>query len=368
MRVSKEIPKDRRLLIELSVGKLKKMAKKETNKTRADRIRACIKRKKGMEIPDIAAELEVPYSTVHRWLLAVAREGPSALDRKKSPGAVPYLDDSQCKKLYKIVMKGPGEYGYSGEVWTARRLIPVVKQEFGVEYGERGMQLLLHRIGFASRVPRPRHPKAASNKEKARFKRMVAAMRGSRKGCSVCMIDAASLIAGWNMQRGWYPVGKTRFAPVTLSRTRTHMLGALYDGELDLVFYEKIDSVAIEEFLRRQLARMEMVIAILDNASAHHAGNVKKLAEESNGRLVLVYLPPYTPELNSIEIQWRVIRKAIANAVFDDTDALEDAVRDALLNSDALIVPIASYARGKNAPAPRWCTVRVGDKVSRSPY
>ena len=67
-------------------------------------------------------------------------------------------------------MKGPGTYGYPGEVWTARRLIPVVKQEFGVEYGERGMLLLLlrllHRIGFASRVPRPRHPKAASERKR----------------------------------------------------------------------------------------------------------------------------------------------------------------------------------------------------------
>ena len=230
MRISKEIPKGIDFLRQLSISDLEEMLRKEVKKTRADRIKACIKRKKGMEIPAIANGLEVSYPTAHRWLLAIAREGPSALDPKKKPGAVPYLSDSECKKLYKIVVKGPGKYGYPGEVWTARRLIPVVKQEFGVEYGERGMQLLLHRIGFASRVPRPRHPKAASEEEKAQFKRMVAGKRGWRKGCSVCMIDAASFIAGWNMQRGWYPVGKTRFAPVTLSRNRTHVLGALYDG------------------------------------------------------------------------------------------------------------------------------------------
>ena len=355
-------------MIDLSIGKLKKMAKKETNKAKADRIRACIKRKKGMEIPDIADELEVPYSTVHRWLLAVAREGPSALEPKKSPGAVPYLDDNECKRLYKIVEEGPAKHGYPGGVWTARRLIPVVKKRFGVEYGERGMQLLLHRIGFGSRVPRPRHPKAASEEEKTAFRRMVAGKRGQRKDCSVCMIDAASLISGWNMQRGWYPVGKSRFAPVTLSRKRAHMLGALYDGELDIEFHDKITADIVERFLRQQLSRRKTVIGILDNASAHHAGNIKKLEEEYDGRLILVYLPPYTPELNSIEIQWRVIRKAIANVVFASTAALKRAVRKALLNSDALIVPIASYARDKNAPAPRWCTVRVDGEVLRSPY
>ena len=368
MRISKEIPKGNRLLIQYSVGKLKKMLKKETNKTKADRIRACIKRKKGMEIPAIAAELEVAYSTVHRWLLAVAREGPSALDLKKRPGARCRLDDDQCKKLYEIVEEGPAKHGYSGDAWTARRLIPVVKREFKADYGVRGMQLLLHRIGLSSRVPRPRHPKAATKKEIGRFKRMVAAMRGWRKDCSVCMIDSASLIAGWNMQRGWYPTGKTRFALVTLSRKRTHMLGALYDGELDIEFFHKVDSEAIEWFLRKQLARREWVMAILDNASAHHAGNIKSLEEEFGGRLVLVYLPPYTPELNSIEIQWRVIRKAIANIVFADVDALKEGVRKVLLSRDARIVPIASYARDKNRPPPRRFTVRVEKRVVHSPY
>ena len=368
MRISKEIPKDGRLLINYSVGKLKKMHKKETNKTKADRIKACIKRKKGMEIPAIAAELEVPYSTVHRWLLAVARDGASALDLKKRPGAKCRLDDGQCKKLYRIVEEGPGKHGYSGEAWTARRLIPVVKREFKVDYGVRGMQLLLHRIGLSSRVPRPRHPKAATKKEIARFKRMVADMVEELKEHSFCMIDAASLIAGWNMQRGWYPTGKTRFAPVTLSHDRTHMLGALYDGELDIEFFDTVDSEAVEWFLRKQMARKKKVVAILDNASAHHAGRIKDLEEEFDGRLVLVYLPPYTPELNSIEIQWRVIRKAIANAVFANANAMKRGVRKTLMTNDALIVPIASYARDKSRPPPRRCTVRVEKKVLHSPY
>lgn len=170
------------------------------------------------------------------------------------------------------------------------------------------------------------------------------------------------------MQRGWYPVGKTRFTPVALSRNRIHVLGAMYDGELDMEFHGKIDSDAVEAFPRRRLARRGTVIAILGNASAHHAGNVKRLEEESSGRLVLARLPPCTPELNSIEIRWRVIRKAIADAVFAGAGALEEAIRGALLSSDALIVSIASYAKDKNAPAPRWCTARIGDRVLRTPY
>lgn len=52
---------------------------------------------------------------------------------------------------------------------------------------------------------------------------------------------------------------------------------------------------------------------ILDNASAPHADSVRSLGAKSAGRLVVVHLPPYAPELNSIEIPWRTMRRAITN-------------------------------------------------------
>ena len=123
-------------------------------------------------------------------------------------------------------------------------------------------------------------------------------------------------MAGRNVEGGRYPRGESKFAPATLSSTRARMLGALYDGEVDLVFPGKADKHAIEGFLRGQLARHGKVIAILGNASWHHARNVRALEDELAGRLRLVHLPPCTPELGSIELAWRMIRKAIANAVY----------------------------------------------------
>lgn len=371
MRTSKEIHTHGRFMIGIGPGKLKKLYRKAMGTPIANRILACLKRKKGMSIPDIADLLEVPYSTAYRWLYEAAREGVSSFDRKKKSGAKCRLTDGECTELYEVINGGAIEQGFVGDAWTARKGIAVVWKKFKVRYGARGMQLLLHRIGFACKVPRPRHPKAATEAEQARFKRSVAAIRGHRKGWSVCMIDSASFISGWNAQRSWYPVGVTKFTPVTLSRKRTHAIGALYDGKVDAVFCNKVDSAAVEKFLRRQVDSKKDeggVIAILDNASAHRAGNIKALEEEFKGRLVLVYLPPYTPELNSIELLWRAIRRAIANAVFDSAAALKRAVRRVLLNGDALIVPIAAYAKDKEAPAPRSCTVRIGSKVSQVPY
>lgn len=86
---------------------------------------------------------------------------------------------------------------------------------------------------------------------------------------------------------------------------------------------------------------------------------------QPGGRLFAAHLPPYTPELGSIEIQWRTVRSAIANTARHHK-RLEGGRVKALLNSGRLIVPIAPYERDRLSGA-RRCTARAGNAVSRSP-
>ena len=366
---SENIPNGALFLPGKGIGKLKRMLKKAKTKKEAIRIQACIKRKRGKSVRAISICLEIPYATVHRQLDKIGRCGLDALLDKEKPGAPCRLDKKERRQLYRIVAGSPKKYDFEGGTWTAKRLIVVVKDKFGVEYTERGMQLLLHRIGLASRTPRPRHPKAASAKEKATYRRRIAALRGRYPEHRVCMIDSASLIAGWNMQRGWYPVGESVFAPITLSDKRTHIVGALFDGELDVWFAEQVNTDTIEEILRDLLARKGKLIVILDNASWHHAKRIEEgLVKEFNGDLVLAHLPVYTPDLNSIERQWRMIRKAISNVIYRTVKAMKKAVTRALLSGDVRITRIATYAKGKNAEPPTHCTVRVEGESMRCRY
>jgi len=46
---------------------------------------------------------------------------------------------------------------------------------------------------------------------------------------------------------------------------------------------------------------------------------------EDYGRDVkLRYLPPYTPELNPVGVQWRTIRKATWNRLYGDTGMIQE--------------------------------------------
>lgn len=66
-----------------------------------------------------------------------------------------------------------------------------------------------------------------------------------------------------------------------------------------------------------------VALLVLDGATWHRS---PKLDVPSN--LQLVFLPPYTPELNPAEHLWPLLREATANQTFASIDALETRLAD----------------------------------------
>lgn len=68
-------------------------------------------------------------------------------------------------------------------------------------------------------------------------------------------------------------------------------------------------------------------VVVMDNLAAHHATGVREAIERTGARVV--YLPPYSPELNPIEFSWSKV-KAVLNRIGARTvPKLVHAVRDA---------------------------------------
>ncbi len=63
-----------------------------------------------------------------------------------------------------------------------------------------------------------------------------------------------------------------------------------------------------------------------DNASTHEDDEVEAVLRSAAGRLVLLYLPTYSPWLNPIEMLWRHFRREVTHCeLFVSLDALIDA-------------------------------------------
>lgn len=55
---------------------------------------------------------------------------------------------------------------------------------------------------------------------------------------------------------------------------------------------------------------------VLVNARIHHAKLLEPYLAELGGRLELVFLPPYSPELNLVEGLWKWLKADVINNVF----------------------------------------------------
>ena len=62
---------------------------------------------------------------------------------------------------------------------------------------------------------------------------------------------------------------------------------------------------------------------IVDNATFHHGGRIAELVEAAGCQVV--YLPPYSPDLNRIEKCWAWLKSRIRKQL-RDSDNLRDAM------------------------------------------
>lgn len=65
-------------------------------------------------------------------------------------------------------------------------------------------------------------------------------------------------------------------------------------------------------------------IAIMDNMGTHHSKEVKKVIKDL--KINVVYLPPYSPDLNPIEKMWSKIKSILRKLKARDLNTLLDAI------------------------------------------
>jgi transposase len=61
----------------------------------------------------------------------------------------------------------------------------------------------------------------------------------------------------------------------------------------------------------------------VDNATFHHGGRIAQLIQDAGCQLL--YLPPYSPDLNRIEKCWAWLKSRIRKQL-DNSDNLRDAI------------------------------------------
>ena len=99
------------------------------------------------------------------------------------------------------------------------------------------------------------------------------------------------------------------------------------NGNNVIDFKESSKARDVCEFLERIKDENEFgLIILLDNSKTHHARMTVKRAEQLD--IILVFLPPYSPDLNPLEFVWKSVKKDISKEFIESLTQLRELIRD----------------------------------------
>ena len=140
-------------------------------------------------------------------------------------------------------------------------------------------------------------------------------------------VDESSQNINSNTQRLW------SFEELNLKKKTAHLkancIGCfMLNGHDTIAFPNHTKSEDFCNFLMdvRRCNPINRICLVLDNFATHKAKKVREKATELN--IELIYLPPYSPDLNPIEYLWKNIKRIISISNIESKLELLEIVRD----------------------------------------
>jgi transposase len=132
---------------------------------------------------------------------------------------------------------------------------------------------------------------------------------------------------------GWNEQGERFYALKLGHRTRRiSMIAGWCEGKVlaPMTFEGTCNTALVEAWVKRfLLAELKPgQLVVIDNASFHKSDTIRKLIEEA--KCHLLFLPPYSPDLNKIEKFWARLKTYLRQTLqqFDNVwDAVDNAFR-----------------------------------------
>lgn len=218
---------------------------------------------------------------------------------------------------------------------TVKQARAVIIQLTGETLSVSEVRRFLHKLGMKPRKAGHIPAKADVDKQAVFVKEQLKPLlkKAKAKKCYVFFMDATHFNLMPLVSMIW---SFTRiFIKAAAGRNRINVLGAM--DAVTLQVYALINTTYINaqsvttllEMLSQRCKKGRPIYVVLDNARYQHCDFVKAYAKTLG--ITLVFLPPYSPNLNLIERLWKYIKKDIlANRYFESVDLFHSAVIDAI--------------------------------------
>jgi transposase len=310
----------------------------------------------GMGITEAARTFGVHRCTASGWVNAYRRRGEEALAaqaRGRKPQAL--LTPEQEGQLLEVLTdKTPDQVGLPDTLWTPDAVADWAARELGVARSRWVWGRWLKAKGFTPQRPARRayeqDPGAVRRWLQEEYPRIQAEAKA--EGAEVHWLDEAGVRSDCTSGRGYAPRGQTPAQPLPGKRFGVNYIATVTNlGVLRfMAFGGRFTAAVLLVFLARLVAgRPGKVYVILDGHPSHRAKKVAAWVAARAGRIRLIFLPPYSPELNPAEyLNNDVKANAPRGGRARGKEELAGKVRSYLRDTQCLASVVKNYFQAKH--------------------
>jgi len=294
----------------------------------------------GGETPsEVMKALGLCRTAIYPWLRKFKKQGWEGLVERIAQGPEPKLTEKQRQQVRRWILgKDPRQYGFDFALWTRRIVQELLHEKMGIELGLTAIGRLLAGLDITPQKPLrrayERDPKAVAlwlQKTYPDLKR-----RAKRQGAKIFFLDEAGFQSDPPLGRTYGLKGRTPVVKTSGQRQSINVISAVNArGEFWAATYTgKLNAEAFVAFLKNFMqGRAGRIILVIDGHPAHKAKLVERYVESLQGRLELVSLPTYAPDLNPDEFVWSHMKKnGVSKKPLKKNESLRDRVEEDILN------------------------------------
>ena len=146
-------------------------------------------------------------------------------------------------------------------------------------------------------------------------------------------LDESGFSLALSLLYGWGRKGEPLIEAVPARRGKNLSVLGAFDSEGMVATTSKLGAMTradFEQFLRVDLLPRLLPgsVLVLDNASIHKGGQIESLVSKAGCRVL--YLPPYSPDLNPIELAWVFVKRLVRKCGPREDAGRQQAVAAAL--------------------------------------
>ena len=275
--------------------------KKAKDALNRNRLCVILGHNEGLSINELAKALRISPSTVCNYL-----EDYNARQKTKNDprgGSESKLTKEQSQELCKHLT----ETTYL----KVKHICAYVKENYAVSYSRSGMTAWLEAHGFVYKRPKKVPGKMDPQRQEAFIKEYEALKGSLQPNEEIYFVDAVHPEYQSQAVCGWIKKGIEKTLQSTGKQSRLHIVGAVSLAGMKIFTqeYKTINADAMIDFFKNleNSSKALKIYVILDNARSQKNKNIEKFLEKS--RIKIIYLPPYSPNLNPIERLWKIMRE-----------------------------------------------------------